>query len=258
MRVLLPPSETKRDGGDGQPVELSSLLFADQLTDTRQRVITAVAHLAKNAATCMSTLRLGPKLTFEVERNRTLLTSPTMPAIDRYTGVLFDGLSSLTLDSRARDDLMAHVVIQSALWGPIAADNLVPAYRLSHNSRLPKLPTSLTTAWNRATTNVPELWTGLVLDARSEGYVDLTPAPDEPGSEVFFLRVVTRDAGGNTRALNHFNKKAKGELLRSLAESGALREVQAVDALLAWAPTHGWELERPAENELTLVIPAAL
>ena len=127
MRVLLPPSETKRDGGDGQTVDLSSLLFADQLTDARQRVTTVVAHLAKNAATCMSTLRLGPKLAFEVERNRTVLTSPTMPAIDRYTGVLFDGLSSLTLDSRARSDLMAHVVIQSALWGPIAASDMIPA-----------------------------------------------------------------------------------------------------------------------------------
>ena len=258
MRVLLPPSETKRDGGDGPSVDLSSLLFADRMTDTRQRVATAVAHLAKNAATCMSTLRLGPKLAFEVERNRTLMTSSTMAAIDRYTGVLFDGLSSLTLDSRARDDLMAHVVIQSALWGPIAAGDLIPAYRLSHNSRLPKLTASLTTTWSRATAALPELWEGLVLDARSEGYVDLTPVPDEPGSEIYFLRVVTRDAGGNTRALNHFNKKAKGELLRSLAESGALRQLNAVDDLLAWAPAHGWLLERSAETELTLVIPAAL
>ena len=60
MRVLLPPSETKRDGGDGHPVDLSSLLCADRLTDTRQRIVTAVGHLAKNAATCMATLRLGP------------------------------------------------------------------------------------------------------------------------------------------------------------------------------------------------------
>ena len=258
MRVLLPPSETKRDGGDGHPVDLSSLLCADRLTDTRQRIVTAVGHLAKNAATCMATLRLGPKLAFEVERNRTLLTSPTLPAIDRYTGVLFDGLSSLTLDSRARGDLMAHVVIQSALWGPIAAGDQIPAYRLSHNSRLPKLPASLTSTWSRATAALPELWSGLVLDARSEGYVDLTPVPDEPRSEVYFLRVVTRDAGGNTRALNHFNKKAIGEVVRSLAESGALREVTTMDALLAWAPSHGWELERSAENELTLVISVAL
>jgi uncharacterized protein len=45
MRVLLPPSETKRDGGDGGPVELASLTFPE-LTEARRELMAAVATLA--------------------------------------------------------------------------------------------------------------------------------------------------------------------------------------------------------------------
>jgi cytoplasmic iron level regulating protein YaaA (DUF328/UPF0246 family) len=243
MRVLLPPSETKRDGGDARPVNLAGLSFPE-LTHTRRDLIDAVMALAEDEATCLAALKLGPKLAFEVERNRSLLTGPTMAAIDRYTGVLFDGLAPSTFSAPARRDVLASVVIQSALWGPIAAGDAIPAYRLSHNSSLPGRKRSLTATWVEACRELGGMWHGFVLDARSEGYADLMPLPATASG--YFLRVATRDSAGATRALNHFNKKAKGEFVRALAESGSLATIASVDDLCDWGADQGWQLETGA------------
>jgi cytoplasmic iron level regulating protein YaaA (DUF328/UPF0246 family) len=245
MRVLLPPSETKRDGGDAQPVDLAALSFSE-LTKTRRELVEAVVSLAGDQARCLSALKLGPKLAFEVERNRSLLTGPTLAAIDRYTGVLFDGLSASTLSAPARRDVLSSVVIQSALWGPIAAGDAIPAYRLSYNSSLPGRKRSLTATWVDACRELDGMWHGFVLDARSEGYADLMPLPATANG--YFLRVATRDSAGATRALNHFNKKAKGEFVRALAESGSLAKIASVEQLCEWGTDHGWQLELGADR----------
>jgi len=246
MRVLLPPSETKRDGGDARPVDFSALSFAE-LSNTRRELVTAVVALARDEASCLSALKLGPKLAFEVERNRSLLTGPTLAAIDRYTGVLFDGLSAATLSASGRGEVLSNVFIQSALWGPIAAGDAIPAYRLSHNSRLPGRKRSLTATWVDACRDLSGMWHGFVLDARSEGYADLMPIPAT--ANAFFLRVATRDSAGATRALNHFNKKAKGEFVRALADSGSLAKIESVEELCAWGAGNGWQLEAGAGDK---------
>jgi cytoplasmic iron level regulating protein YaaA (DUF328/UPF0246 family) len=91
------------------------------------------------------------------------------------------------------------------------------------------------------------LWHGFVLDARSEGYADLMPIPVT--ANAFFLRVATRDSEGATRALNHFNKKAKGEFVRALAESGSLAKIGSVEELCAWGARHGWQMEEAPDGK---------
>ena len=51
-----------------------------------------------------------------------------------------------------------------------------------------------------------------------------------------YVRVVTDDGAGGARALNHFNKKSKGQLVRALAESRP--RIGSRRSLLAWASKH--------------------
>src|SRR6187455_2479350 len=133
MRLLLPPSETKRDGGDGGPVDLE-LLALPELNDARRELMDA---LAADHDVAMRALKLGPRQSAEVERNRRLHDAPSMPAIDRYTGVLFDALDARTLSAEARSYAADTVMVHSALFGLIGALDPIPAYRLSHDSRIP-------------------------------------------------------------------------------------------------------------------------
>ena len=81
-----------------------------------------------------------------------------------------------------------------------------------------------------------------MLDLRSEGYADLAPLPAR--DNVFYVRVVTRGADGAVRALNHFNKKGKGEFLRTLAIDAAVTApIDSLAALLGWATSAGVTLE---------------
>jgi cytoplasmic iron level regulating protein YaaA (DUF328/UPF0246 family) len=249
--ILLPPSETKRAGGTGRSLSLEDLRFPE-LTEVRRQLANDVVELAADREATITALKLGPKQHAEVEVNRELWQAPTMPALDRYTGVLFDALDAGSLNADARSFAARHVVVHAALFGPVGALDPIPAYRLSHDSRVPGRP--MKKHWKSAVAETLEQHDGLLIDMRSEAYVALGPAPATPNS--FYLRVLTEGANGTRRALNHFNKKAKGEFTRAILQAGI--NFATVDELGAWAPTAGFRLERlyPAScaQEIALLV----
>ena len=129
----------------------------------------------------------------------------------------------------------------------MGAGDPIPAYRLSHDSRLDA--PSLKARWATAVAKELTRHEGeLILDLRSEAYVALGPAP--AGS--LFLRVVSCGPDGVARALNHFNKKGKGTLVRAIVENGV--DFGDVDSLLAWGREHGHRLSVSEAGELVLEV----
>ncbi len=245
MLLLLPPSETKREGGaDAATLDLSRLSFP-VLAPQRRAVLAATRRLARNLTTMADVLRLGPSQHFELIRNRTLGSSPTMPAIERYTGVLYDALDVLTLSASERAFLDEHVAIHSALFGVLGAADPIPAYRLSYDTRLPEL--SLKKTWREPIGRLLARRDDLVIDLRSEGYAQLGPAPG-----AHYLRVMAEASDGRRRALNHFNKRGKGEFVRAIVRSGI--DHPSVESLLVWAAANGIALSVAASGELELVV----
>lgn len=247
MLILLPPSETKHPDGSGPPLDVAALRLTS-LEPQRRAALDALVALSADEENAARVLKLSPRQRGEVAVNAALWSAPTMPAMDRYTGVLFDALDAATLDSGAREWLADHVLIHSAPFGPVGAGDGLPSYRLGAGVRLPGLA-SMKTHWARETTKaIAEANADFILDLRSEAYVALGPVPSEVPSA--FVRVVTRTEGGQVRALNHFNKHAKGAFVRALAQSGA--HIGSATELLDWASRNGFELSR-AEREWQLV-----
>ena len=228
MLLLLPPSETKRDGGDGGALDLGELSHPE-LDAARAELVERLVRLAYDHEQSMRALKLGPRQTGEVERNRRLLDAPTMPAIDRYTGVLFDALDAPTLDT--------------AVFGLVGALDPIPAYRLSHDSRVPGI--RLRQVWREPISRQLASERGVILDLRSEGYAELGPAPSRDDSA--FVRVVSAAADGRRRALNHFNKQAKGRFTRAFLE--ARPDVATLDDLIGWARGAGFHLHPRTADE---------
>ncbi|MGH3669856.1 MAG: peroxide stress protein YaaA, partial [Pseudonocardiaceae bacterium] len=132
MLVLLPPSETKASGGTGPPLRLDELCHPE-LTPTRRKIIEELVTLAGDLPAGLAALGLSERRCAELERNATLWTAPTAPALRRYTGVLYGTLGAASLRPAQR----ARLVVASAAFGLLAADDLIPAYRLSAASVLP-------------------------------------------------------------------------------------------------------------------------
>ena len=248
MLLILPPSETKRDGGaSGSRLDLAALSF-EALTPQRVTALKALATLSRNLRLATGALSLGPTQQHEVLRNREVLTSPLMPALDRYTGVLYDGLQAEQLTAAERDFANGHIAVHSALFVLLSAADLIPAYRLSHNSRLPGL--SLGRHWRPGISAELAARSELLLDLRSEAYASLGPAPRCEGS--YYIRVVSLGPSGRRTALSHFNKKAKGEFTRAVLAAGV--DHPNVESLLAWARADRIMLELGAPGELDLVV----
>jgi cytoplasmic iron level regulating protein YaaA (DUF328/UPF0246 family) len=246
VRLLLPPSETKSDGGiNGTRLDLTALTFPE-LTPERTRALSALRVLSRNLGASASALGLGLNRRTEIERNRAVTTSPVCPAVDRYTGVLYEALAAESPSDSERQFAGRHVLIHSALFGLVSASDLIPAYRLSYNSRLPGL--SLTKLWRTPIAGLLARERGLVLDLRSESYAKLGPLP-ETG---WYVHVVSEGADGRRTALSHFNKKAKGMFARAVIDSGEVHE--SVESLVAWAGTRGIRLEFNGAGVLDLVV----
>ncbi|MDX5311075.1 MAG: peroxide stress protein YaaA, partial [Rhodococcus sp. (in: high G+C Gram-positive bacteria)] len=216
MLVLLPPSETKSDGGDGAPLDLGELSMP-QLTVTREALVQALVDLAADHEASTVALGLGPTQADEIERNAKLWVSPTRPALARYTGVLFDALDAAGFTRAQRAKAYRRLAIGSALFGAVRAGDPVPAYRLSGGSKLPGFGT-LASLWRPELSDAlsAEAAGELVVDLRSGVYQQLGPVPG-----AVTATVLTEQPDGSRKVVSHFNKHHKGLLARALTVTRA-------------------------------------
>ena len=215
----------------------------------RSALLQQVVELSADETAALSALKLGPRGAPEVQRNQEVLRSPVMPALERYTGVLFDALGFHDLEPEARAWVEDTVAVFSALFGLLRAFDPIPAYRLSFDSKLSGGP--LAAQWAQVTTELWEQVPDFVLDLRSEGYRKLAPVP--PGQGVF-VSLVKEGPVGSRKAVGHANKSAKGTLVRSLAITGA--RCESVEDVVSWGLTHGYALDMDSlrEGVIDLVI----
>lgn len=208
MIFLLPPSETKEPGGK----KMAKVLNHKELDKTRKFLQLALLDICKTPSLAAKALKLGPKQLGEIEVNLDLANPKCLPALDRYTGTLYDALKAGGVTSAMRSRASKTVFIQSSLFGLISAGNQIPNYRLSAGSKLPGL--NLKKLWQEAHETVwPKLSKEIVIDMRSNSYAELAPVPEN--LSCYSLDVVLEDKKGKRTRLNHFNKQAKGQFLRS-------------------------------------------
>jgi cytoplasmic iron level regulating protein YaaA (DUF328/UPF0246 family) len=207
--LLLPPSETKRIGGSNLTIEQVHLSYG-QLNEARDLILDALIKVCKNKAEATRVLKLSPKQQGDRELNLAIREAPTMPAYERYEGTLYKAIGIDTFTKHEVELMRGNVLIQSALFGLISATDRIPWYRLSANTVLPKV--SLKKVWREHQDAAYNRLVDMpIIDLRSKAYVDLAPIPEHLDS--YWVEVVAEDSRGQRRALNHFNKTAKGEFV---------------------------------------------
>lgn len=244
MLIVLPPSETKSHGGSGAPLDLDALSFPP-LNRVRAEILADLIALDRDTA--REVLKLGTSFDTEFESNRALLTSPTAPALSRYTGVLFDALSPATIPT----ERWSRIAVGSALFGLIGAHDPIPHYRLSAGTKLPPRAATETTRptmrkrWGSEIASVLDDMDELVLDFRSGAYRAL-------GFVDRSITVRVETTAG--KVVSHFNKRYKGELTRELCLHEA--EPESIAEVVEIAREAGLDLSQRTDTELVLVVPA--
>ena len=238
MIVLLPPSETKRGGGAGPPLSLDAL-SSPTLGPLRAALVDELVTLAGDRSACRRALGISASQDVEIDRNATLRSAATLPAVSRYTGVLYDALDVESLRGAAAGRARARLAINSALFGLLRADDPVPAYRLSATSKLPGQP-SLAARWRPLLEPVlAELAANeLVVDLRSGSYAAMGRMPG-----AVRVDVVAEHADGRRSVVSHSTRRTRDASLAPLP-----RQDRSPTTPLRWraslgARECGWNVE---------------
>jgi cytoplasmic iron level regulating protein YaaA (DUF328/UPF0246 family) len=213
--LLLPPSEGKAEGGNSRRATWSpdSGSLGSHLAEQRLEVVEALATAHGGNEQLLGVK--GDHLLRALSANTSLAGSVTLPAWQRYTGVVWDHLDPATLPEDAR----RRIVVVSGLLGLVRGDDPVPDYRLKMGATLPPLG-KLSTWWRETLSDT------LTRVARPCVVVDLLPQEHRAaltfdGLEGLSITLVdpTGKPGG------HFAKAAKGALARAILTDG----LEAID-----------------------------
>lgn len=246
MLVLLPPSESKRAGGDGPPLDLAALSFP-LLTEVRAGLVKALVELAGDPDSARRALGLSERQHAELAVNAALREAPTLPALARYTGVLYDALDYPSLPRAARRRADASLLVASALFGLLRPTDPIPAYRLSGGSTLPGVG-GLGPLWRPVLEPVlAEAGHGeLVVDLRSGAYAALARVPG-----AVTVRVLAERPDGSRVVVSHFNKATKGRLARALVS--ARTPPRTIAGVARAARAAGLSADQTNETTITVV-----
>ena len=250
--ILLPPSEGKASEGAGGRWQRG--IMEIDLDDCREQVIAALTKVMKGSEASRSKL-LGVKgkaLATATVADLHVRDHGTMPAIDRYTGVLYDALDHPSLKAAERKRLDRSVIIFSGLWGLVRPADPIPDYKLKMGASLPGLG-KLSTWWREDLSKS--------LEAMAEGRRVWNLLPDEhaaawrPLGDVpqYTVRFLERGPGGSLKAVSHWNKFLKGALVRFLLADPSVDRVDLAD----WDHPAGYryrpEMDKPGKDGATVL-----
>ena len=252
MLFLLPPSETKtRPAADAPHLDLPALTHPE-LTAARETMLRAVQRTAagRDGGAKLGVPASAPELT---ERMAELSDEPVGPALRVYSGVLFDQLDPAVLDPGANAPTDRRVLIQSALLGVVdAAQDLIPAYRVSAGSKVTRLgkagtwwgkhlrPLAQTLLEETARSTAP-----LAIDCRSGAYRTMMPLHSTAEVRVLAVSPVQERAGVR-KVVSHDAKRYRGWVVRALLDAPSApptAEAVVEHLLAAFDGTLGVELD---------------
>jgi len=212
MLVLLPPSEGKSAPATGAPVDLARLGFAAELTESRRRLLAALAELsAVPLERAVAMLGLSPGQAGEVAVDAALAGAPAAPAAEVYSGVLYDRLGLPQLPAEAR----RQVLIASALWGVVGPEDRIPYYRLAAKAKLPEIG-GLAAFWREPlAAALPDSEGELVVDMRSGAYAAFW----KPRAATRLAVRAFSESDGRRKPVSHMAKAVRGEVAKALLEA---------------------------------------
>jgi len=133
-------------------------------------------------------------------------TTKPLPAINVYTGVLYQALDWASLSAAARKRGASAVVIISAKYGAVRPDQLIESYKEKIDNKAMRKPVAKV---------LDAIKTELIVDCRSSTYKTVWHSPVDKTVEVRISTVVD----GVRTVVTHMSKKTRGEITRWLLQS---------------------------------------
>ena len=194
MTILFAPSEAKRPGGQNIPIQ-----FCFDID--RKEILQKYNELVKSDEEEILTKLFGTKKRYEID----IFASPTMKAVQRYTGVAYQHLDYESLHPLEQEFVDKHTIIFSNLFGPVCAKDLIPFYKLKQGEKVG--PIKPDEYYKRRIQNIE--FDEEILDLRA-GYYEKFYKP-KFCVKMKFLK--------NGKIVSHWAKAYRGKVLRQIAKN---------------------------------------
>ncbi len=204
MKILIPPSEGKAK------VKPTKTLFGDtnfKFNREVNQVVRLLELIGDEDLRSVYGTSAEKALMFH-RQNQDIFNSPCAPAIERYTGVVYEHIDWGTLSGKAKDYMEKYILIFSGLFGLLTPKTLIPDYKLKMN-----------------VLSLQHHWNPILTDALKEEkmIIDLLPQVHRKAytpnkANVIFVDFLILNKGKKSAA-GHFGKAVKGEFIRYIAEN---------------------------------------
>ena len=199
MLILLPPSEKKKSATGSEKFDLSSLVFASELSDTR------MAALASHDS------------------------SRTSPAIEIYDGVLYQGLNWKTLSAAEQKRANSKVLIVSAIFGLVKPMELIFDYKETIDNKL----------WRDSIAKVAAKYSDeLIIDCRSSTYKGVWPINPANTVEVRIFQIAEGKRKVITHMSKKYRGELTRHLLQQASDPKTPAELHHIAAQLFECELH--------------------
>lgn len=210
MKILLAPAETKNSGGDKKSFCKENFIFPE-LFDKREEVFNIYENFLKTSTVEELSKWFGLKKIDEVTKyKQSLLSKPTMKAINRYEGVAFDALDYNSLQKSEQNYIDENVILFSNLFGPLLAKDLIPDYKYKQGAKLAGI--NVEKFYSDEFTNALDTFVG-------EEVIDLRAGFYEKFYKVKKANVLTFKFIKEGKVVSHWAKFYRGKVLQEIAKN---------------------------------------
>ena len=204
MKILIPPSE-----GKAKIQRPQNILFQDTkfVYDRYVKQVVRLLNLIDNEDLRSIYGTSQEKSILFHRQNQAIFKEKCVPAIERYTGVVYENIGWSDLSKKAKEYMQDHILIFSGLFGMVEPLTLIPNYKLKMNVL------SLQHHWRpilTETLNKEKLIIDLLPQVHRKAYT-----PNKNVLKVDFS-VIKK---GKKVAAGHFGKAVKGQFIKYLAEN---------------------------------------
>ena len=203
MKILIPPSEGKAK------VRSLDVLFKDtnfQFAKYTQQIVDLLCLIENEDLTSVYGTTQDKAMMFH-RQNQDVFNSKCVPAIERYTGVVYNNIEWGSLSLKAKNYMKKNILIFSGLFGLLTPATLIPDYKLKMN-----------------VLSLKSLWGPIISDyLKNEDVIfDLLPQVHrkayKPNKNTIQIDFLVKNKG-KTSAAGHFGKSVKGQFIRFLASN---------------------------------------
>ena len=203
MKILIPPSEGKTR------VKATGTIFSEtnfKFTRHVNQVVRLLELIDDEDLRSVYGTSTAKALGFH-RQNQDIFNSRCAPAIERYTGVVYEHIDWMSLSEKAKKYMGKYVFIFSGLFGMLTPNTPIPDYKLKMNVL------SLQHHWNPILTEALK---------NEKPIIDLLPQVHRKAYKPNNKNVIPVDFliinKGKKTAAGHFGKAVKGEFIRYMAE----------------------------------------